>query len=227
MLIDLNKLFSITETLRMQTIGDPVWLPQKNVFEYANQSVQVVAVLKAIRAAQGVKSMHILCENGLLIDMGAIYRCVADCSSEIYFLLEHYPQSSEDVDRFVKAFFETTIDNYSNVQTNYVPVRKIHNAETRILTSLENGAKNRNETAKKVYKAFSGYIHANYSHIMQNCSGTPPDINFNLAGVPSIQERTKHMQLVDEAYSSVLCSIGFASHKFGLTDLYREIVHLL
>ena len=221
--MDLEKLFSITERLRIQAIGEPVWIPEKGVFEYTNQSVEVVAVLKAIRAAQGSKSLYLLCKNGLLIDMGAIYRCVSDCSAEIYFILEQYPKTSSNVDKFVKAFFETTIDGYLNIETEHVPTKKIHSAMVRALTGFNQDEATRTRISN-IYKAFSGYTHANYSHIMQIYGGVQPDISFNLAGVPSAQQREMHMQLVEQAYFSTLYSLGFIAHTFGLNELYREVV---
>ena len=86
--MNFEKLSNLTELLQKRVIGDPIWIDKKNVFEYSVQSVEVVAVLKAIRAVHGIKSMQILCEKGLFIDMGAIYRCVNDCCEEIHFLLE-------------------------------------------------------------------------------------------------------------------------------------------
>ena len=59
---------------------------------------------------------------------------------------------------------------------------------------------------------------------MQNYGGVQPNLSFNIAGVPSVQQREMHMQLVEQAYLSVLYSIGFAGQKFGLTELYREVV---
>jgi hypothetical protein len=221
--MELDKLFSITEKLRIQAIGEPVWIPEKGVFEYTNQSVEVVAVLKAIRAAQGIKSLYLLCENGLFIDMGALYRCVSNCSVEIYFLLERYPETSANVQKFVNAFFETTIDDYLNVETAHVRTKKIHSAMLRTLTGLKQDEETRARILN-IYKTFSGYTHANYSHIMQIYGGVPPDLSFNLPGVPSARQREMHMQLVEQAYFSVLYSIGFAAYKFGLTELYNEVV---
>ena len=219
--MNLDKLFLITEKLRIQVIGEPVWIPEKRVFEYSDQSIKVVVILKAIRAAQGIKSLHLLCENGLFIDMGAIYRCVSDCSEEIYFLLEQYPETSDDVKQFIKAFFETTIDGHLNVKTRYVPTKKIHSAMVRALTISKQDEKI-HASVTNIYKTFSGYTHANYSHIMQIYGGIPS--NFNLPGVPSIQQRAMHMELVEQAYYSVLYSIGFAANKFGLAELFREVV---
>ena len=33
-----------------------------------------------------------------------------DCVEEVYFLLEEFPKTSGKVDKFVKAFFDSTID---------------------------------------------------------------------------------------------------------------------
>jgi hypothetical protein len=223
--MNFDALFSLVEKMRAQTIGEPVWISSKSVFEYSEESVQVVAVLKLIRAAHGIESMRLLCANGLLIDMGAIFRCVSDCSMEVYFLLENYPKSSSEVEQFVKSFFETTIDNYdSRNNTPYVAAKKIHNAMVRVLTGQENHQGIRDRILR-VYKAFSGYTHANYAHIMQNYGGTPKD--FNLSGIRSAQERIKQMQIVGAAYYSTVTVLGFAALKFGLKDLNHEIIQLL
>lgn len=220
--MNLELLFSFAERLRVEAIGNPTWIKEKGVFEYGNGGVEIVAVLKAVRAAQGIRSLDLLCRNGLFIDMGAIFRCVNDCTAEVYFLLETYPNKSAHVERFVKAFFETTIDGHLSTETEPVPTQKIHSAVVRALTGLEQDENTRTKILR-VYKTFSGYTHANYSHIMQIYGGTYPDLSFNVAGVPSVQQREMHMQLVEQAYLSVLYAIAFIAHVLGLSDLNTEI----
>jgi hypothetical protein len=221
--MNLDKLFYLTESLQKQAIGEPVWIESKTVFEYPNRSVEVVATLKIIRAAQGVKSLYILCSNGLFIDMGAIYRCVTDCIAEVYFMLEKYPKTSDNVDKFVRSFFENTIDGYLSVETEPVLMKRIHNAMVRVLTGLEQD-EGTHTKIRNVYKAFSGYTHANYSHIMQIYGGTPADLSFNLAGVPAVQQREMQMQIVEQGYLSVLHSLAFIAASFGLKDLHKDIL---
>ena len=81
------------ENLRKSSIGEPVWIDYKEVFEYSKHSLEEVVILKLIRAAQGVKSQVILCKEGMFIDMSALFRCVKDCIEEVYFLLEQYPEA--------------------------------------------------------------------------------------------------------------------------------------
>lgn len=221
--MDLDLLKNLTERLRAESVGDPEWAESKSVFEYQNQSIEVVTVLKLARAAQGVHALNLLCREGLFVDMGAIYRCVGDCVSEVYFLLENYPEQSGKVRKFLKHFYSKTIDGHLSSEEEPVPTKKIHNAMIRSLTGSE-----QDERAKKsltnVYKTFSGYTHAGYSHIMQMYGGTYPNQSLNISGIPSQEQKDIHMQLVIEAYKSVLYAIGYVAHTFGLKELHRDVI---
>jgi len=220
--MDVHLLSAFIEKLRAQSIGNPVWVESKEAFEYSTQTVEVVAVLKSVRAAQGVHALDLLCRNGLFIDMGAIYRCIDDCNSEVYFLLENYPNQSNDVQKFVKAFFSTTIDSDLSAKTEYILVKKIHGAVARIITDMEQHELTRGKL-QRVYKTFCGYTHANYSHIMEIYGGTYPDLTFNIQGVPSLHQRDMRMKFVEQAYLSVLYSLLFIAQKLKLNDLFLEI----
>lgn len=135
--MDLNLLASLIESLRVESIGDPDWVSSKGVFEYSAQTLEVVVVLKLVRAAQGLHALELLCRNGLFVDMGAIYRCVVDSTSEVYFLLEKYPEKSSNVEKFIKEFFSKTIDGYLSSEEEPVPTKKIHSAMIRSLTGRE------------------------------------------------------------------------------------------
>jgi hypothetical protein len=110
--MNLDQLCILAEKLRKTAIGEPIKIAEKQVYEYQDHSAKVVAVLKLTRAAHGLNAMNLLCRSGLFIDFGVIIRCVNDCVAEVYFLLEEFPKTSGNVDRFVKSFFENTIDGY-------------------------------------------------------------------------------------------------------------------
>lgn len=216
--MDISKLFLIVEKFRRQAVGDPIWVKDRMTYEYESKTLKLAIVLKIMRAAQGIKSLYLLCEQGLFIDMGAIYRCVNDCSSEVYFMLEEYPNSSQHVDQFVESFYGKT--------SEYIPTQKIHSALVRVLSGLEKDDETRARISN-IYKTFSGYIHAHYAHVMQIYGGPVPDCNFKLEGVPSIEQRAMHREFVKQAYFSTLHSMGYAAHKFGLNDIYYEIVQIV
>ena len=58
--MNLARFHSLVEKVRKDTIGEPVWIRAKGACEYPNQSVEVVAVLKMVRAAHGVTALHLL-----------------------------------------------------------------------------------------------------------------------------------------------------------------------
>jgi hypothetical protein len=218
--MNLDQIFLFVERLRKEAIGEPKWIKKKRAYEYSDHSAKVVAVLKLARAAQGVSAINLLCQNGLFIDFGVIMRCVNDCRMEIYFLLEDYPKPSSNVDQFVKSFFETTIDGYLSAETHAVQSKKIRSAMVRVLQS-DHDEKTR-AAVDRVYKTFSGYVHANYAHIMETYNGMTLD--FNLAGVPEIEQRQMRMEHVELAANMVLHMAAHIAGTLKLNDLYREIV---
>ena len=221
--MNLPILASLTERLRVELVGDPEWVPSRTVFEYSKQTLELVVVLKLIRAAQGVHAMDSLCRSGLFVDMGAIYRCVNDCIWEVYFLLESYPQQSGNIQQFVKTFFSQTIDGRLSSDEEPVQTKKIHSAVVRSLTGRAKDERVKTHLTN-VYKTFSGYTHAGYSHIMQ-MFGPLHQGSFNISGMPSQQQIALHLQFVEEAYKSTLLAISEASDMFGLVELHREAMH--
>ena len=221
--MNLDLLDSFVEKLRVESIGDPQWVDSKSVFEYPSQTIEVVVVLKIIRAAQGVHAMDVLCRTGLFVDMGAIYRCVGDCKAEVYFLLEEYPKQSSNVQKFLCEFYSKTIDGHLASTEEPVQTKKIHNAMVRSLTGNE-----QDETTKRsianVYKTFSGYTHAGYSHIMQMYGGSRSHQSFNMSGIPSQAQRDTHMQLVLDAHKSLLYVMAYVATTFGLKTLHQDIM---
>jgi hypothetical protein len=51
--------------------------------------------------------------------------------------------------------------------------------------------------------------------------------DFNLAGVPSSQQRQMRMEHVELAANSVLHAAAFIAHTLGLKDLHHDIVQML
>ena len=179
--MNLDQLNTLVERLRKDAIGEPHKPEERDAFEYQDQSAKVVAVLKLVRAAHGVNAMLLLCRAGLFIDFGTIIRCVNDCTEEVYFLLENFPISSGNVDRFVRSFFESTIDGYLLNEIPDVPRKKIRSAEVRVLKGRDDDRMPK--MSEDIYKTFCGYVHANYAHIMEVYEGKSR--NFNLYPYPA------------------------------------------
>jgi hypothetical protein len=219
-LMNLARFHGLIEKVRKETIAGPTWIPSKGVCEYPNQSVEVVAVLKMMRAAHGVTALHLLSKAGLFIDFGAIMRCVNDSVTEVYFLLEKFPETSPDVDRFVELFFATTIDCFESTRGS-VPTRRIKEAEIRV---LRDGRVDQDayKMIDNVHHTFSGYVHANYAHIMEVYNRATD--SFNLSGVPELQEFFKRAEFLDIAMREVLQAGAFIAWRLGKAELKTELV---
>jgi hypothetical protein len=221
----LEQLFPIVERLRFEAIGTPVLDRRTGGYVYQERSAKVVAVLKLIRASQGVASMHILCQAGLFIDFGVIIRCVDDCIGEVYFLLDDYPRTSSNVGKFVRGFFESemTADGHTSQTTPAVESAKTRSARVRYLKGGEDEATRR--LLGRSYKTFSGYVHANCAQIMEIFGG--PARNFNLAGVPSAEEQRRRMEFVELFTVAVLRAVSFVAQTLELRGLHQDITRIL
>ncbi len=218
--MNLETLDEIVEELQNKTVGKPVWIEEKKVFEYINKSIEVVVILKIIRATYGVHSMEVLYQKGLFVDMCAIWRCVNDCKAEIYFLLEKYPQKSSNVEKFINEFFSKTIDNFLSADEEPVQNKKILSAYMRVLSGKEQDEEVK-QMISRIHRTNSGYIHASYSHIMEMYGG--PSRSFNLSGIPSDEQKRMRMEIVEVAKISVVQSVAFTAQKLGIYDLYEEV----
>ena len=218
----LEQLFSLVERLRMEAIGMPVFNQNTRAYIYNEESAKVVAVLKIMRASQGLSAMSLLCQAGLFIDFGVTIRCVSDCLDEGYFLLEEYPKTSSHVDKFVKGFFESKMTENSHLSqvTPAVETAKIRSARVRYLKGSHDDATQK--LLAGLYKTFSGYVHANSAQIMETFGG--PSRSFNLSGIPSFDERQKRMEYVEVLSRSVLLAAAFIAHTLKLNAVYQDIM---
>jgi hypothetical protein len=211
--------FDVVERLRQASIGNPQWMPITQSYEYTEHSARVVAVLKLVRAAHGVEALEILRLNGLFLDLGMVTRGVSDAVEEVYFLLEQYPNRSGHVDQFVKAFFESDIRGYLSAATNDVLKKHIRNARVRCLKGAHDQATQ--DLLERIFKTFSGYVHAKYAHVMEVYGG---GTGFNLGGVPNAAERLKRAEHVAIQANSIIHAALFAAQKFRLLELARDIL---
>lgn len=202
-----------------ESLDSPIW--KENTFVYEKITIRHVAFLKAVRAVNSLYSLPLLYDKGLFIDAGSIVRCIYDCLNEIFFILEDYPSTNPNIDKFVNHFTSTSfIDNRKEAQT--VLSKKIHSAQARILQ----GPLNFNDLLKhirNIYEAFSGYIHSNYPAIMEIYGGSPDELKFHVSGVNSTEKKKEYVELIEQTIKSVRLAIMFIALKLGLNELLDEI----
>jgi hypothetical protein len=219
--MQLQTAFALLERLRIEAIGAPQFDPATRAYVYREQSARVVAVLKLMRAAQGVGAINLLCKAGFFIDFGSGIRSISDSIEEIYFLLEEYPEASSNVNKFVKGFFESkmTIDGHTSPTTPAVERSKIRSAMVRYLKDAHDHATQ--QRMERIYRTFSGYVHANNGQIMETFGG--PSSSFNLAGICSAEETQKRMVFVSLQSEAVMHAAVFVAHKLGMEAIYHAL----
>lgn len=210
--VNFDELFGLIEALRTEAIGEPKWDGRRRVYEYEEHTTRVVAVLKLIRAAHGLRASEVLRAEGHFFDLGMISRGVFDAVEEIYFLLEKFPESSAHVDQFVKGFFESTIDGHLSAPTKDVVKGKIRAARVRYLADTHD--QKTQDMLERIFKTYSGYVHAKYSHIMEVFGGRQ---SFNLCGVPSAEQKAMRAEHIKLMASSVAHAAHFVAYRLGLT----------
>jgi hypothetical protein len=126
------------------------------------------------------------------------------------------------VDQFVRAFFESDINGYLSAVTNDVLKKHIRSARVRCLKGTHDQATQ--DLLERIFRTFSGYTHAKYAHVMEVYGGAP---DFNLSGVPSASERLKRAEHVVLQANSVIHAALFATQKFGLLELERDILSIV
>ncbi|MGP0592697.1 hypothetical protein ACTRXD_09195 [Nitrospira sp. T9] len=226
---NLLKIHHWLKTIEIQCVvplaGTPKFISEKQVFEYSTVSVEVVAYLKAVRATQSLKSIRLLQENGLIIDLYTLVRCILDCVNEIYFLLETYPEVSQTVEKFLQNFRESTIDDLLEEGTEAVPSKKIRNASARV--KAENGHTTFDQAKARLdrpYKIISGYVHSQYSHIMEIYGGHPKEHSFKIEGIASEKRKADYLIWIAELDEMVIHSLAYMAKHFSCEQVRREII---
>jgi hypothetical protein len=219
--MELPQIHLLIESYRKEHISAPRLVKNGMAFEYDEQSLETVVILKLVRSAQALTALAILGESGLFPDMGAALRGFYDCVEDIYFLLEAYPNKpSKHIEQFIKNFFEGTIDGYLNGPTHQVQRDKIRSAHVRVLKGAHDDAGQK--LLERMYKTFSGYTHAGYAHIMEVYNGHTD--SFNLGGVPSEELRRKWREHYDIACNALLMAGAYSAQKFGKKEYYEAMM---
>ena len=219
----LKELSELAEKLRKNVIGDPIWIKEKKAFEYTKQTIEVIIILKLLRAIQGVKSLDLLRQNSLFIDMGAIHRCVNDCVEEICFLLENYPETYEQVDKFIKGFFENKTDSHESNKTPAVKKKKIRSATIRYSRN-QLSTDDLRKSLEATYKLGCGCVHADYKTIMRTYDGTSSNPSFTLLSASS----NVHLKvIVQDSFMIVLVCMCNLCLTFNQKEIGIEAKKLL
>lgn len=201
------------------TLDRPIW--NGEAFVYKQMTMKHVAYLKAIRAISSLHALPLLYGHGLSIDGGTIVRCINEALTEIFFVLEKYPETTSKVEQFVRHFMA---DTKTDEKVAPVLSRKIHSAQARFSEDTLN-PNDALKMVRNVYETFSGYVHSQCPHIMEIYGGPPHDQKFRTGGVLNPVRIQANAQIVEATVESTEIALAFMAYKLGLYDLFHEVVN--
>jgi len=195
-------------------------------YTYDSPNVKHVCFLKGVRIVSGLNALLVLLHAGYLTEMGVLVRTVGDCINDIYFLLENFPQTTPEVEKYVSNFFneiieEPEIDENDRRKTHRIKVRKIHASRARLLSEHMNLEIDR-DMVYRIYSAYSGYVHAAYPNIMEMYGGHPQH-KFHLRGMKEMSRVKDWSQIVLEFIRSTILVFGYMAEKYADEDIVQEI----
>jgi hypothetical protein len=200
-------------------------------FRHTQQSDLLLCYLKGVKLISTLNAALILFRHGYAQEIGALCRMADDFFFEIMFFVKPLGDGgpSKDQQRMFDDFFREEFENPNDPlgsaqDRDNVPRRKINAAFGQIAKDELNPHDAQN-TVSTVHKAFSGYVHGAYPHIMEMYGGNPPHFHIRgMLGTPRIREWEG--QLVTYVYRAIMIA-ELTSHKFGLPEIEQSIRSLL
>ena len=230
-MITTDKICRWLETIERERIHPPIWIPEKQVFEYRELDPNTVAFLKLVRATESLHALQVLAEKGLIYDVGTATRAIIECLDDALFLIEGNPETKANVDKFVDHFAKTTIDNAKVSTHQPVKREKIQNAAARVFPALASGIvggfgeleKRMKGLRENIWNVWCNAVHSNYAEIMQMYGPRGPRARFQLQGLPRENVHSSVWTNIEEIRVETALSLWAVAMKFGLGGLADEI----
>ncbi len=199
-------------------------------FVYKSLTVKHVCLLKGVGIVSGLNALLVLFQAGHVTEMGVLIRTIGDCINDIYFLLEHFPDTTPEVEKYISNFFSEDIGDLTIVQDQEKKIhrtkaRKIYASRARLLSEHINFPVGR-EMVYKIYSVYSGYVHAAYPNIMEMYGGRPPH-KFHLQGMKGTSRIKDWEEILITFIRSSTLVFGYMADKYDKTDLVQEIRGIL
>ncbi len=172
-----------------------IMLGKVHCYRYSEKTTKQAIVLKLARMVSGLRAARILLGHGFVQEQAAIERILGEIWEDILFLVIAILKKKDDPihERYLSAFYQEEVNEdgdliESDQNRPMVPRKKIQ----AYIADFQSEALNPSDgikLSKTVTKAYSGFVHAAYPHIMDMYGGRPP--KFWLSGMlrtPKIAE---------------------------------------
>ena len=204
-----------------------VKLGEYQAFRYENKTIEAAIVQKCARLASGLNASLVLLQSGYVQELGALFRMLDEYNEDILFLCQAI-QKGKITDlhkKYLTAFYQEEFDNPNNTflstqNRSIIPRKKIRAAISRIPEQDLNPS-DFQELHRTISQAYSGYVHAASTHVMEMYGGNPPKFHVTgMLGTPRIAEFTKNIW--DYFYRGLI-TITIVSRAFNQKNLVIEL----
>lgn len=198
-------------------VPQPQVVPCKDGFRHVERTVQQALVQKLARTVSTLHATRLLMEHGFIQEQASMQRILDELQEDITFLSFGiiFRNWSKLHDDYLAAFFEEEFDADTAMESTQkrpmIQRKKIRAA----IASMEIGLDQSTgvEVTRTISKAYSGYVHAASSHIMDMYGGNPP--RFHMRGMRGTPRHIEHRADLWNYFHRGIISFGFAAKAFG------------
>ncbi|MES2308381.1 MAG: hypothetical protein V4507_05930 [Verrucomicrobiota bacterium] len=196
-------------------IGSPDW--KDFTMEYDKVMLKHLVFLKLVKMTSFYNAAFLLARNGFVTECYNLLRSAIECVLAIHFVIEKYPNTTDAVGRYLGHFRSTSLlEPERAAKADSVQIKTILEAYARGLAPNEQEA---DKSIKKIYDVFSGYVHANYPHIMEIYGGKNGNWKFHTQGVAGIEKREECQMMLKEILQFGWMAFAFSSRKLSVSKV--------
>ena len=204
-----------------------------NQFRHAEKNDLLQSWLKCVRAVSTLNASLVLLDHGFFQEIGALCRGVDEFTQDVLFLGTCLGDEgpSKQQRQLLEEFFQEEFADLENPLTsvqlrNRVPRSKVLAGIGRIRGSPINPSDSQALHAS-LYKAFSGYVHGAYVHIMEMYGGPRDSLRFHMNGVDSEERYEEWIDAIASCLFRTVIAVQIVARRCGDDELSGVVENIL
>jgi len=164
-------------------------------YRFEEKDIYQAMIQKLARVQSLVRAARLLLSFGFVQEQAVLHRTIDETNEDIMFLV--YAVTNDTITdlhkNYLEAFWEEEVDETGKMITSrqkrpMIPRKQIQSYLAKIEGIALNTA-TRQEAARTIFKAYSGFVHGASPHIMDLYGGNPPHFHTNgMLGTPRMEE---------------------------------------
>ena len=193
-----------------------------------HQDDLMLSYLKCVRSASALNAALVLLEHGYTFEVGTLCRGVDESTDDVFFMA--MPRGSDgsasnDQRRHLEEFYEEEFDRMANPMAaapgrDRVSRPRIHAAIGRT-PDFPTNPNDWQALAQTLSRAFSGFVHGSYVHIMELFGGNPA--RFHLRGMLNTPRIPAAAHMLASTTYRALMAVVIVARRCGTEELGEHI----